>query len=199
MKLQNTKSGFTLIELLVVITIIGILATGAVSVFTTQIQKARDTNRITDLDALKWSIEQFYQDTSEYPEWWKDWLTSAATDVQDYLPKLARDPKDHQTCNGWSKCGYAYIVSADSNWILKWAYEVSTALENVGNTTSKAANDWWNDAVRLEFSIWQSTLDTAKAGSASWWATALTVTDASTSIHIWSINSATTTPTITAF
>jgi prepilin-type N-terminal cleavage/methylation domain-containing protein len=30
MKLQKTKLGFTLIELLVVITIIGILATGAV-------------------------------------------------------------------------------------------------------------------------------------------------------------------------
>jgi len=32
------KNAFTLIELLVVITIIGILATGAVSVFTTQLQ-----------------------------------------------------------------------------------------------------------------------------------------------------------------
>jgi prepilin-type N-terminal cleavage/methylation domain-containing protein len=53
MKLQSIKKGFTLIELLVVITIIGILATGATTVFTAQIQKARDTTRITSLNALK--------------------------------------------------------------------------------------------------------------------------------------------------
>jgi prepilin-type N-terminal cleavage/methylation domain-containing protein len=53
MKLQRTKLGFTLIELLVVITIIGILATGAVSVYTSQIQKARDSVRLTDVTALK--------------------------------------------------------------------------------------------------------------------------------------------------
>ncbi len=47
--LKNNSRGFTLIELLVVITIIGILATGGVGVFTQQIQKARDTTRITDL------------------------------------------------------------------------------------------------------------------------------------------------------
>jgi general secretion pathway protein G len=51
-KLQNNK-GFTLIELLVVITIIAILATGAVATYTSQIQKARDTTRINDVKALQ--------------------------------------------------------------------------------------------------------------------------------------------------
>ena len=55
------KKGFTLIELLVVITIIGILATGAVQVFTSQIQKARDATRISDITALRGGIEQAYQ------------------------------------------------------------------------------------------------------------------------------------------
>jgi general secretion pathway protein G len=68
MKLQSIKRGFTLIELLVVITIIGILATGATTVFTSQIQKARDTTRITSVNALKGAVEQVYQDTSEYPQ-----------------------------------------------------------------------------------------------------------------------------------
>jgi prepilin-type N-terminal cleavage/methylation domain-containing protein len=70
---QKNKKGFTLIELLVVITIIGILATGAVSVFTSQIQKARDTTRINDTKALQGGIEQFYQDTSVYPLGLSDW------------------------------------------------------------------------------------------------------------------------------
>jgi general secretion pathway protein G len=61
MKLQD-KKGFTLIELLVVITIIGILATGATTVYTSQIQKARDTTRISDMKALQSAIEQVYQD-----------------------------------------------------------------------------------------------------------------------------------------
>jgi general secretion pathway protein G len=63
---QNTK-GFTLIELLVVITIIGILAVGGTATYTAQIQKARDSNRLTDLEALRSGIEQFYQDFAEYP------------------------------------------------------------------------------------------------------------------------------------
>ncbi|MBT3853722.1 prepilin-type N-terminal cleavage/methylation domain-containing protein [bacterium] len=62
MKLQRTKLGFTLIELLVVITIIGILATGATSVYTSQIQKARDSTRITDIKAVQSGVEQEYQD-----------------------------------------------------------------------------------------------------------------------------------------
>jgi general secretion pathway protein G len=61
------KKGFTLIELLVVITIIGILATGAVTVFTSQIQKARDTTRISDLKSLQTAVEQAYQDEAAYP------------------------------------------------------------------------------------------------------------------------------------
>lgn len=65
--IHSLKKGFTLIELLVVITIIGILATGAVSVYTSQIQKARDTTRIKDLGALQQGVEQSYQDEFVYP------------------------------------------------------------------------------------------------------------------------------------
>lgn len=64
---QNTK-GFTLIELLVVITIIGILAVGGTATYTSQIQKARDSTRMTDLSALRSGIEQYYQDYAEYPD-----------------------------------------------------------------------------------------------------------------------------------
>ena len=67
MKIKNIIKGFTLIELLVVITIIGILATGATAVYTSQIQKARDSNRVTDIKSLQGAVEQAYADLSEYP------------------------------------------------------------------------------------------------------------------------------------
>ena len=149
--LQTMKKGFTLIELLVVITIIGILATGAVTTFTTQIQKARDTTRISDQKALTTGVEQFYQDTSTYPRGARDWTSGASTLVTNYVPSLAEDPKHNQTCNG-SRCGYVYIVAADSVGIVQGAYELSIAFENQGNVTSKAVNtaDNGNDPNRLE-------------------------------------------------
>lgn len=66
---KNNSRGFTLIELLVVITIIGILATGGVAVFTTQIQKAVIQLVFKTKEAMKSAIEQAYQDSStgEYP------------------------------------------------------------------------------------------------------------------------------------
>jgi len=156
--MKNTmKKGFTLIELLVVITIIWILATGATSVYTSQIQKARDTTRINDVKALQSWVEQFYQDVSEYPDWddFDKTATNNAWDpvawVQIYVPKLPKDPKNNQNCNktnmvGWadSICWYRYIVWDDENWITLWAYEISTAFENTWNITWKAAKDWWN-------------------------------------------------------
>jgi general secretion pathway protein G len=67
MKIQSIKKGFTLIELLVVITIIGILATGGVSVFTTQLQGARDSTRIGDMKLMETGVHQYFNDQGTYP------------------------------------------------------------------------------------------------------------------------------------
>lgn len=147
MKKQTNRLAFTLIELLVVITIIGILATGAVSVYTSQIQKARDATRINDVKALQSGIEQFYQDNATYPIGVTEW-TSTTNWVMVYTPGLAEDLKHNETCNG-SRCWYVYIVWDDDNWINYWAYEISTAFENQWNVDSKANNNW-NDPYRYE-------------------------------------------------
>ena len=154
------KKGFTLIELLVVITIIGILATGATTVYTSQIQKARDTTRINDVKALQAAVEQFYQDVSEYPS--TD-PTSAKgkymTWVITYMPKLPRDPKSWEPCNKGtlatsSWCDYIYAVAHDSNGIEFWEYKISTAFENNWNITGKAAKDWGLAAELNRYEIW---------------------------------------------
>lgn len=165
MKLQRIKSGFTLIELLVVITIIGILATGAVSIYTSQIQKARDSTRITSLNALKSSVEQVYQDASTYPL-----ATTFITQVAVYMENFPKDPKHSQPCNSYGSgtvdCGFAYVTWNDANGILYWTYELSTAFENTWNITARAATDSWTDNLRLEIWINTSGRNTAVAQDA---------------------------------
>ena len=145
MKLQRIKLGFTLIELLVVITIIGILATGAVSIYTSQIQKARDSVRLTDVKALQWGIEQFYQDDWTYP------VSTTFSGVLAYVPNLPSDPKSGNTTAS-STFEYLYNASEDANQIPLQEYEISNTFEQDGNMTWKAANvhDSWNDPFRLE-------------------------------------------------
>lgn len=163
-KIQKaSKKAFTLIELLVVITIIGILATGAVSVYTSQIQKARDTTRINDVEALKSWVEQFYQDKSQYPNvGWTD-TEFYFTWVITYTPKLPKDPKNWQTCNwDWTNipvCWYIYWVSSDNNGIEFWEYEISTSYENSWNRLSKWVGDNGEDDLRYEvwLDVWDAT------------------------------------------
>jgi prepilin-type N-terminal cleavage/methylation domain-containing protein len=151
MKFAQKTIGFTLIELLVVITIIGILATGGVVTYTSQIQKARDTTRITDMKGLQSGLEQFYQDRTVYP-------TVAVTDfntggVMVYVPKIPKDPKTGQPCNSGTACDYMYSSSTDLNGILLGEYKISTGLENSGNVTAKAATDAGVEANRLELGL----------------------------------------------
>jgi len=200
MKLQKIKLGFTLIELLVVITIIGILATWATAVYTTQIQKARDSTRLGGVTILVQWIEQFYQDDWSYPVAGKWVGDSWSIDVKDYVPNLVRDPKDHQAC--WtSRCWYAFIVANDVSWITNWAYEISTAFESPVNRTTKASTDWWDDDLRYEtFAWWMLLLDTAKDIAGNWGTVAI-VDKMSTvdTIHIWSISATILTPVVTDF
>lgn len=162
------KLGFTLIELLVVITIIGILATGAVSVYSSQIQKARDTTRTTDINTLKTAVESVYQDVAEYPSA-KTILSDVSTvkdSIRDYLANIPWDKKNSQTCASSTStinnyCWYAYKTEADKNWIAKWAYELSIAFENDGNLNNKAvsSSDNWDDNNRYEIWIMKGTSD----------------------------------------
>lgn len=166
MKLQN-KKGFTLIELLVVITIIGILATGATTVYTSQIQKARDTTRINDIKALQTAVEQVYQDTGEYPRPSKfddRTVVSAAT----YLPRLPKDPKNGQTCNNKGKassalaaCVYSYVTGPDANNINYWVYILSTWFESLWKVEADWTRDAWEHNWRWE--VWNGLMRLADA------------------------------------
>lgn len=66
--MTNTyKKGFTLIELLVVIAIIGLLSTLAIVALGSARQRARDSQRLSDLRQIQTALELYYTENSNYP------------------------------------------------------------------------------------------------------------------------------------
>lgn len=163
MKLQN-KKGFTLIELLVVVTIIGILATGWIWIYTTQMQGARDTNRLNAMKLLETANHQYFADAGEYP-------TSASsgqykTAVSQYITSFPTDPKAWNVVCWWSGseaningklCGNWYGISDDINSMPNARFRLATALEKKQNagTGWMAAKDWGTLAGYYEVFGWE--------------------------------------------
>lgn len=65
---NNFKKAFTLAELMVVLAIIWILSASAMNIFTWAIAEARDSNRVTDLNAMKTALESYYIKHKVYPQ-----------------------------------------------------------------------------------------------------------------------------------
>lgn len=67
LKSYKNQKGFTIVELLIVIVVIGILATLVIVTFSGIQQRARDTQRQTDVNALQGHVEAYYAQTGNYP------------------------------------------------------------------------------------------------------------------------------------
>ncbi|HKR82479.1 MAG TPA: type II secretion system protein [Candidatus Saccharimonadales bacterium] len=67
MVLRKKQSGFTLVELLIVIVVIGILATLVITTYTGIQQKARNTKRQTDINAIQGQLEAYFAQQGKYP------------------------------------------------------------------------------------------------------------------------------------
>ncbi len=66
-KLKKAQSGFTIIELLIVIAIIAILAGLVLNNFQGAQAKARDTQRVTDINNIHSKLEEYYNENNGYP------------------------------------------------------------------------------------------------------------------------------------
>jgi general secretion pathway protein G len=67
MKKTDPKAGFTLIELVIVISVLAILAGAMIPRFTSKLAAARDARRLSDINAVRDAIDQYYQDKGTYP------------------------------------------------------------------------------------------------------------------------------------
>jgi general secretion pathway protein G len=65
--LKKNNRGFTIVELLIVIVVIGILAALVIVTYNGIQQKARDTERKTDIKALQGHLEAYWADNAKYP------------------------------------------------------------------------------------------------------------------------------------
>lgn len=66
-RLSGGRQGFTLVELLIVIVVIGILAALVIVTYSGIQQRARDTERKTDLKGIQGQLEAFWADNARYP------------------------------------------------------------------------------------------------------------------------------------
>lgn len=64
---KRAASGFTIVELLIVIVVIGILAALVLNSFRGVQERARDTERRTDINAQAGQLEVYYTDNGGYP------------------------------------------------------------------------------------------------------------------------------------
>jgi general secretion pathway protein G len=65
--LKKRNEGFTIVELLIVIVVIGILAGLVITTYNGIQQKARNTERQTDINAIQSQLEAFYAQNGYYP------------------------------------------------------------------------------------------------------------------------------------
>ncbi|MCT4592466.1 MAG: prepilin-type N-terminal cleavage/methylation domain-containing protein [Candidatus Gracilibacteria bacterium] len=149
-KLKNKKA-FTLIELLVVITIIGILATGASTVYVGSQQKARDSIRQTDIMALKGAIEQSYTDLAKYLSPDEIDHNTNGIKVKGYIVDFVSDPKSGEAD---TQTSFVYTYNAarsPGNHIAGQLYEFSANFENQSNNDKE--DEGGDDNTRWEVGV----------------------------------------------
>lgn len=92
---KAAAKGFTIVELLIVIVVIGILAGLVIVTYNGIQQKARDTERKTDINALHGQLEAYQAQNGKYPTLANvNDTVFRSTDMKGLDPAALADPKN---------------------------------------------------------------------------------------------------------
>lgn len=156
MKMQwaSKKSGFTIVELLIVIVVIGILSAIVVVAYNGIQERARDSQRKSDIASITKALEMYYLDHDRYPlgscgpsypdpkvinaSWATtadgSWSVLEAALVPEYMSELPKDPlyEDSDTAAIYGGHSYDYVHwsgsgcgTAGQTYLLAYRFEVS--------------------------------------------------------------------------
>ena len=101
------KKGFTLIELLVAISILAVLMAVLLPNLMGSRQRARDSRKVQDLQAMKSALRLYYNDNQSYPD--GDGSTDLSTELLEYFP-------------GVESIGYTYYLTGSGEGFDLCAY-----------------------------------------------------------------------------
>lgn len=111
---KKNNRGFTIVELLIVIVVIGILAALVVVTYNGIQQKARDTERKTDINAMHGQLEAFQAQNGRYPTLANvNDATFRGANMKGLDPAALQDPKGSAQTLVASPAanGYSYQVT----------------------------------------------------------------------------------------
>ena len=143
---QRKQQGFTIVELLIVIVVIGILAALVITTFTGIQQKARNTERTTDIKAIHGQVEAYFAQNGKYPTLANvNDATWRGTNMKGLDAEALKDPKGAaQTLADAAAANvYSYVVTpsgCDNSSTDCSGYTLTATLEGGGTFAKTALN-----------------------------------------------------------
>jgi general secretion pathway protein G len=155
-KQARSQAGFTLIELLVVISIISLLSSVIMAGLNNAKMKARDAQRIADLEQIRLALELFFDDNGYYPQADCGWDCNGyrygynssswdllAADLAPYIAKLPKDPINSH-CVPWSvsvDC-FSYTYGNVGRYLYEPTYDLTARLEDTSHPERCGVKGW---------------------------------------------------------
>lgn len=145
MKTRRSR-GFTLIELMIVIAVVAILATITVISYNGVQQRARDSERKSDVTQLKVALDKYYAANSQYPavcpggEGQGCPVSYLQEPLAPYLATIPTDP-------GGTTNEYTYVRGGTSGnaYAIRVKYEATPVCKTGQNVNA----GWWGSAIPI--------------------------------------------------